>query len=292
MTLKNRISTKANWLLILLAAFIGLVWLQSFLFQRFFANQKVALERQYTLLVALIFFFMALAALALVWLLRKYNYREKPWVVLSAAYGLPLLATAISYAWLTFVQAPILADGLAGSLFRATWQPFLYFWQVMVLFFSLWLLFPARLVDGIALQKLPAAVLSGLGCGVVSVFILSVLLNWSNQAARSLAAIDPPAVLRWVTMALALSVAPFAIEGFFRQILLSGWQARFGGTKGFWMVAGLFAFLTFQPALWLPALISGVAFSLLVRYQSLTSAMIAHAVANAVLLIVGWQWVF
>ncbi|OJX39948.1 MAG: hypothetical protein BGO78_14265 [Chloroflexi bacterium 44-23] len=290
--MKTKSNTDILWLSLLLSAFVALVWLQSFLSQRFFANQKVALERQYTLLVALIFFFMALAALALVWLLRKYKYREKPWLVLSAAYGLPLLATAISFTWLMFVQAPILAGGLAGSLFRATWQPFLYFWQVMVLFFSLRLLFPVRQISGIPLQKLPAAVLSGLGCGVVSVFILSVLLNWSNQAARSLAAIDPPAVLRWVTMALALSVAPFAAEGFFRQILLSGWQARFGGTKGFWMVAGLFAFLTFQPALWLPALISGVAFSLLVRYQSLTSAMIAHAVANAVLLIVGWQWVF
>lgn len=292
MTLKNRISTKTNWLIILLAAFVGLVWLQSYLFQRFFASQKLEVDRQYTILAALVFFFLALAALLLVWLLRKYNYRDKPWVVLSAAYGLPLLAILITYAWLKFMQAPILADGLAGSLFRATWQPFLYFWQVLVLFFSLWLLFPARKVDGIPLPKLPAAVLAGLGCGVVSVFILSVLLNWSTQTARSIAAIDPPAVLRWVTMALALTVAPYAVEGFFRQVLLSSWQGRFGVIKGFWMTAGMFAFLTFQPALWLPALLSGALYALLVKHQSLVSAMIAHAVTNAVLLIVGWQWVF
>ncbi len=267
------------------------VWLQSFLFQRLFTNQQ-DVDRQYTLLVAFIFFFLSLAALALVWLLRKYNYQNKPWVVLSAAYGLPMLATAISYAWLQFVQAPILADGLAGSLFRATWQPFLYFWQVLVLFFSLWLLFPAQRVAGMTLLKFPAAVLAGLGCGLVSVFILSVVLNWSSQTARSIAAIDPPLVLRWVTMALALTVAPYAVEGFFRGVLLSGWQGRFGVARGFWMTAGLFALLTFQPALWLPALLSGALYALLVRHQTVVSAMIAHAVTNAVLLIIGWQWVF
>lgn len=280
-------------LLLVPASFLALVWLQTLLSQERLVFSAQGVEGQYALLAALIFIFLSFSALAVVWLLKKYQYHQKPWVVLVAAYGLPLLATIISYFWLQLQDSPVVAGSLGSSFFRATWQPFFYFWMAMVLFFSIWLLFPVAEREQMRIEKnqLLPALLTGLGCGLVSIFIVSVLLNWSSQAARPLAAIDPPSVLRWVTIAASLSLAPFALEGFFRQVLLQRWQTAYGEKRGFWLVAGLFALSTLQPALWLPGLISGALFARLSLRYSAGGAVIAHFVCNAVLLIAGWQWV-
>lgn len=250
----------------ILLSFLLVICLQVFLFQPLFNASELDIEGQYSLFVAFIFLILLLSAFLVVWLLRKYKYQDKPWVTIVAAYGLPVMATLISYLWLTFTRAPVLAGGLAGSLFRATWQPFLYFWMAMILFFSVWFLFPAAGQPArLEIKHILPAILGGLGCGVVNVFMLSIILNWSTQQAAPISAIDPPVILRLVTILLSLTVAPYALEGFYRHILLSSWQARFGEMRGLWLVAAAFAFLTLQPALWLPALLSGVVFGLLAK---------------------------
>jgi membrane protease YdiL (CAAX protease family) len=278
--------------LIVLAAAVFLVS-ELFLFRLAFSNPDMSLETQYNILLSTIIVFLCFAALLLVWALKNWGYGQKPWVTLIAAYGLPLFAFLVSYVWLRYSNSSLVAGRLVGSYFWATWHPILYVWQVLVLLFSLWLLFPrqdkAPKIEG---SHILAGLLAGLGSGLVSVFIISVISNYAAQQAMPLTMAQPASLLRWLTIILSLTLAPIALEGFFRQVLIRDWQIRYGAQKGFWLVALLFALLTFQPALWLPAFISAVVFAFLAQSQSFAAAVMAHTLGNALLLLVGWQWVF
>jgi len=269
------------------------IFLESVLFKTMFSNPGSSLESQYNILLLTILLFLCFAAFLVVWALKNWGYAEKPWVTLFTAYGLPFLAILITYAWLQFENAPLIEGRLVTSFFRATWQPLLYFWQVMVLLFSLWLLFPrVPSIHPFQLKDIGLGILAGLACGLVNVFIISVISNMTAQQDASLTAITPPSLLHWMTICLSLSLAPFALEKFYRQVLMQFWQKRYGVTKGFWMVAGSFAILTVQPVLWLPALCSAVVLAVMIRKQHVSTIIIAHAVTNALILFVGWQWVY
>ena len=270
-----------------------IVLLIPFLFKTTFSNPDMSIEFQYNLLLSFIFLFLLVAAFLVVWALKHWGYRQKPWVTLFAAYGLPFLAILITYTWLQWEQAPLIEGRLINSFFRATWQPLLYFWQVMILLFSFRFLFPSAFPRQVFERKhIVIGILAGLGSGLVNVFIISVISNLPVNQSLALSSAVPPPLLKWASMLLAISLAPYAFERFFRQILLQSWQTRFGSVKGFWLVAVAFALLTFQPTLMLPALGSAILFGLLIQTQPFGTVVIAHAVTNALILFAGWQWVY
>ena len=155
---------------------------------------------------------------------------------------LPLLAIVITYTWLQWEQAPLIEGRLINSFFRATWQPLLYFWQVMILLFSFRFLFSNAFPRQVFERKhIVIGILAGLGSGLINVFIISVISNLPVNQSLALSSAVPPPLLKWASMLLAISLAPFAFERFFRQILLQSWQTRFGSVKGFWLVAVAFA---------------------------------------------------
>jgi len=258
-----------------------------------FSNPGSSIENQYNILLFSILLFLCFAAYLVVWAFKNWGYTEKPWVTLFTAYGLPFLAILISYVWLQLENAPLIEGRLVTSFFRATWQPLLYFWQVMILLFSLRLLFPrVPSTYPFQLTDILIGILVGLACGLVNVFIISVISNMTAQQNASLTALNPPSLLYWMAIILSLSLAPYALEKFFRQVLMQYWQKRYGISKGFWLVAFSFAVLTFQPVLWLPALCSAIVFGFLIQKQHVSAVVIAHAVTNALILFVGWQWVY
>lgn len=280
----------------------------------FFSNQPASgiralfsnAESQYNLFLLGVLAALFLASFMVIWALRRWGYSGKPWVVLFTAYGLPLLAILVSYIWLRFTDAPLIEGNPISSFFRSTWQPFFFFWQVMVLFFSLNRLFPCDAPDNLGLVKRPlvsgellAAILAGLGSGLVNVYVISVI---SNQTALSLAVADPPLLLRWMVVVLSLTIAPYALEYFYRRILADALRERFavspselsqgGERRAFWLTAAAFALLTFQPGLWIPAFISGIVYGLLAHVYNVRAAVIAHGITNALILLIGWQWVY
>jgi len=275
-----------------LAAILVLL-LIAVLFRNLFSNSQWGVEQQFNLLLAMIFLILSISALLVIRALKHWGYSQKPWVTLFAAYGLPLLAIVITYIWLQIEQAPVMEGRLVDSFFKATWQPLFYFWQVMILLFSLQFLFPRNTDNRPFLPKHAAiGILTGLGCGLVSVFIISVISNLPVNQSNAITTATPPSFLRWMTTILALTLAPFVIEKFFRQMLLQTWQIRFGAVRGFWFTALAFSLLTFQPVLLLPALGSALLFSVLIETQPFGTVVIAHALTNAMILLIGWQWVF
>ena len=290
----KRLFLNSTFRILFIAVAAGVfIFLESILFKTTFSNPGNSLESQYNILLFTILLFLSFAAIFVVWAFKNWGYTEKPWVTLFTAYGLPFLAILISYVWLQLENAPLIEGRLVTSFFRATWQPLLYFWQVMILMFSLWLLYPrVPSTHPFQLKDILIGILAGLACGLVNVFIISVISNMTAQQNASLTALNPPSLLYWMTIVLSLSLAPYALEKFFRQVLMQYWQKRYGISKGFWLVAGSFAVLTFQPVLWLPALCSAIVFGVLIQKQHVSAIIIAHAVTNALILFVGWQWVY
>ena len=270
-----------------------IVLLIPFLFKTTFSNPEMSIEFQYSLLLSFIFLFLLVAAYLVVWALKHWGYAQKPLITLFAAYGLPILAIVITYTWLQLEQAPLIEGRLINSYFRVIWQPLLYFWQVMILLFSFRFLFPGVFPRQILERKhIVIGILAGLGSGLINVYMISVISNLPiNQSLALTTAVSPP-LLKWTSTILAISLAPFAFERFFRQILQQSWQTRFGSVKGFWLVAVAFALLTFQPTLMLPALCSAILYGLLIQTQPFGTVVIAHAVTNALILFAGWQWVY
>jgi membrane protease YdiL (CAAX protease family) len=291
--LKPNFLSKSSRILPFFLAVGFIILLIPFLFNTTFSNQEMSIEVQYNLLLSFIFLFLLVAAFLVVWALKHWGYEQKPWVTLFAAYGLPFFAIVITYIWLQLEQAPLIEGRLINSFFRTTWQALLYFWQVMILLFSFRFLYPGVFSRQILERKhIVIGILAGLGSGLINVYMISVTSNLPvNQSLALSAAVSPP-LLKWTSSILAISLAPFAFERFFRQILLQSWQTRFGSVKGFWLVAVAFALLTFQPTLMLPALCSTIIYGLLIQTQPFGTVVIAHALTNALILIAGWQWVY
>ena len=239
------------------------------------------IEVQYNLLLSFIFLFLLVTAFLVVWAL-KHGDTAKTMGYPIPAYGLPFFAIVITYIWLQLEQAPLIEGRLMTSFFRTTWQALLYFWQVMILLFSFRFLYPGVFSREILERKhIVIGIFAGLGSGLINVYMISVISNLPvNQSLALSAAVLPP-LLKWTSLILAISLAPFAFERFFRQILLQSWQTRFRSVKGFWLVAVAFALLTFQPILMLPALCSAIIYGLLIQTQPFGTVVISHALTNA-----------
>jgi membrane protease YdiL (CAAX protease family) len=291
--LKPNFLSKSSRILPFFLAVGFIILLIPFLFNTTFSNQEMSIEVQYNLLISFIFLLLLVAAFLVVWALKHWGYEQKPWVTLFAAYGLPFLAIVITYIWLQLEQAPLIEGRLINSFFRTTWQALLYFWQVMILLFSFRFLYPAVIPRQILERKhIVIGILTGLGSGLINVYMISVISNLPINQSLALSTSVVPPLLKWSSSILAISLAPYAFERFFRQILVQSWQTRFGSVKGFWLVAVTFALLTFQPTLMLPALCSAILYGLLIQTQPFGTVVIAHAVTNALILFVGWQWVY
>jgi membrane protease YdiL (CAAX protease family) len=240
---------------------------------------------QYNLVLAILMVFLPLAALLVVWALRFWGYRGKPWTVLVTAYGLPLLAVIIIHLRLMAVDSPLLVDGL----YRSTWQPLYYLWQTFVLLFSGWFLFSrSGAVKVASFKEMMAGLVTGLGIGVGAAFFCSILIHQFRLSGRVITTPDPPGLLLWAVLAVGLTLSPYAVQYFYRTILEPYWAKTYSEPVVVLMTAAVFALVQARLLLLPVGFAAGLGFSLLFRRTALWPAVAAHAVFNLVLFGLGW----
>jgi membrane protease YdiL (CAAX protease family) len=246
----------------------------------------------YNLILAIVLLLLPLAALVVVWALRVWGYREKPWTVLVSAYVLPLLAVLIIHLRLQAADSPLLAGGLSANVFRSTWQPLYYLWQGFVLLFSGWLLFPSQAGKrGMSLRDVARGLLTGLGVGLGAAFFCSIVIHQFRLSGRLLAAPEPPGLLWWAVLGGALTLSPYAVQRFYRIILEPRWGEIWSERTVVLLTAALFALVQARLLLLPAAFAAGLAFSILYRRAGFWAAAAGHAVFNGVLFGVGWYLV-
>jgi hypothetical protein len=155
---------------------------------------------------------------------------------------------------------------------------------------------PGRLLRlaPLTLDNCLAGPLAGLGLWLVAYFCYNLLTPPAPRLP------DPnipgalpglPFALQAAVIFIALAVAPWAEETFFRGRLLPLWQTKMG-VWGMLLAAAIYATLQLRPLLWLPAFILAVGLSLVMRASGrLAPAILAHIVFNLLMLLVGWQMV-
>lgn len=246
----------------------------------------------YNLILAVVLLLLPLAALVVVWALRVWGYREKPWTVLVSAYVLPLLAVLIIHLRLQAAVSPLLAGGLSTNVFRSTWQPLYYLWQAFILLFSSWLLFP-KLVQETrgSVRKVVIGLITGLGFGLSAAFFCSIVIHRFRLSGRMIATPEPPGLLWWAVLGGALTLSPYAVQRFYRTILEPQWGEIWSERTVVLLTAALFALVQARLLLLPAAFAAGLGFSVLYRRSGLWAAAAAHAVFNLVLFGVGWYLV-
>ncbi len=99
----------------------------------------------------------------------------------------------------------------------------------------------------------------------------------------------PAGIQAWVAGILAVIILPISEELFFRKYLYQSLQVRFSPSQALWLTAGIFALVQGRPLLFLPALL----FSALLQWLTnatgdLRGAMLAHAFANLLAMVINW----
>lgn len=216
------------------------------------------------------------------------------WLALGLANVLPALALLLP-GWLPSAGGQAGVGDLAGVWF--------FWWQAVLLA----VLLPSLRAnqDARAGQRWGAAaavlrrkavvsgLVVGLGLGLASAFLISLQATWFTGGLLPTLSGDnaePAAWLLGATFFLGLTLAPWAEERFFRQVLVSRWQAPWGK----WAAAALFATVQFRPLVWLPAFLLGLALTELLRRFSqdeaegagLLAIIVAHAACNAVVYLI------
>ena len=247
---------------------------------------------QYNFILSIVLIFLPLAAFMVVWALRFWGYREKPWTVLVSAYVLPLMAVIIIHLRLLAVNSPLLVGGLSANMFRSTWQPLYYLWQTFLLLFSGWLLFPRPGAGkDVNAGDVIRGLLTGLGLGLGGAFFCSILIHQFRLSGRIITTPEPPGLLLWVVLGFGLTLSPYAVQFFYRMILEPYWGKTRSDRVVLLMAAVLFALVQARLLLLPVVFAAGLGFSLLYRRTSLWAAVAAHAVFNLVLFGVGWYLV-
>jgi len=229
-------------------------------------------------------------------------------VVLALAYLVPAL-TFLLPDWLNLLrggqapQASLISFSGASSLTAG--QPWFFIWQALVLTgYAL----SRQWVRGRQLAARPAAasaktipipafippvwpvlagLLSGLGLWLAGAFLFSLLVPAAN---RQVLPVLP--ALHATTLIIALTIAPYAEESFFRGELFNRWQARLGNPLTTLLTASLYGLLQVHPARGLPAFLLGLGLAALTRRtRHLLPAILAHAVYNALSFLFGWYLV-
>ncbi len=249
--------------------------------------------------LALLFLLAGLAGISIV-LRQRSGQADRPQqsipilLVLALAYLVPLLA---------FILPEILNGRTNFSdpvLQQAAGQPWVFLWQALFLAvfvtFQFWQSRPGRLLKAapLTIDTYLAGPLAGLGLWLVAYFCYNLLTPPAPHVPdpsipTTLAAL--PFALHAAVIFIALAVAPWAEETFFRGRLLPSWQSKMG-VWGMLLAGALFATLQFRPLLWLPAFILAVGLSFVTRASGrLAPAILAHIVFNLMMLLVGWQMV-
>jgi membrane protease YdiL (CAAX protease family) len=219
-------------------------------------------------------------------------------ITLALAYGLPALVYALLGGALQTRFDPFSAAlqqlSLLPGLFLG--QPWLYLLPTLTLaFVGSPNILPVPVERSGQLPSISVGLLAGglLGLAAGFAYSLSAAIVESGPAADILTrSSELPLLVRLVTLLVAVLIAPWAIERFFRGELLARWQPYLGRTGAALATAALYATLQFRPLMWLPAFLVGLGLAGLVQHTGrLREAIAAHAAANLVLYFLGWYLV-
>jgi membrane protease YdiL (CAAX protease family) len=282
------------------AALILLVWL---LLRLAFSSPTFSIEAKMALLagLALLFLLAGLGGISIVLRRRTDTLQSIPiLLVLALAYLVPALA---------FVLPEVLSRRFNSSdpvVQQAAGQPWVFLWQALILAvfvaFQFWqesraapagTSRPLR-VAPLTFDTYLAGPLAGLGLWLVAYFCYNLLTPPAPHVPDpTVLATLPglPFALHAAVIFIALAVAPWAEETFFRGRLMPFWQKNMG-IWGVLLAAAVYATLQFRPLLWLPTFILAIGLSLVIRASGrLAPAIMAHIVFNLLMLLVGWQMV-
>jgi len=186
------------------------------------------------------------------------------------------------------------------------WQPWVFYWQVLVLTFAMWIASastattdghpptPAWKRVGSQLRlylptgrSLVISVLGGLALWLVFTFIQSIAASISKPwlDLGNMATATTPFPLFVILALVSLTLAPWAEEVFFRGLLLDHWQRQTAPLLANAGVAAIFACLPMRPLLWLPAFLLGIGLGLLRQRSGLPAAILAHILFNGLMLL-------
>ncbi len=285
-----------------LAGGVAILGISFLVLNQVYSDPSLSGEAKLSLVFVLLFFVLGFSVGGLGYVIRISLQRSNANPILVAllmAYGLPLAVFLVLSGILASLPGPIPGALQNFALFSDLYsgQPWLFIWQAIILaFFSR---LPERSAEGrVPLLKtpyLPASLLSGIFIGLIAAFSFSLgagILENSPTGQTLASSLDMPLVVRLITLAIALVVAPWAEERFFRGEILSRWQPRLSRVWAFLAVAVLYATLQFRPLLWAPAFLASLGFSYLAeRTGQVRTAIIAHAVVNLILFLIGWYLV-
>jgi membrane protease YdiL (CAAX protease family) len=223
---------------------------------------------------------------------------------------LPSFIIAITFAVVAHTVIRPTQSLLAELLMQpeaSLWRPWVFLWQMLVLAFALWITVPSSQISinedrqktllgkvtAWLKRNLPnkrsfiASLLGGLALWLVFTFIQSIAASfsqpWLDLSGGSETPI--PLGLSIVLAFLALAIAPWLEETFFRGFLMDHWQSHLTPLLANACVAAVFAFLPMRPLLWLPAFLLGFGLGILRQRSGLPAAIFAHILFNALMLL-------
>lgn len=217
------------------------------------------------------------------------------WALMLLAYGLPLVLLLLPE-WAVFLIRPE-AEGwksLLGGAGLSAGQPWLFLWQTMVL--AGYRLMRSNPV--IASKETPPkfwlaalSLLIGLGLWLVSMYafgLMTALPFFLSAGALNAPPLPPALSIPFGLVAVLL--APWAEESFWRAELFQRWIKPLGASGSALAGAVLFAVFQFRPLLFLPALLLGLGTALLTHQtRRLYPAVLAHMLFNFFMLLLGWN---
>jgi membrane protease YdiL (CAAX protease family) len=186
------------------------------------------------------------------------------------------------------------------------WRPWVFFWQVLVLIFALRITPSSPIItsdrsqtsvwkrawywidrDLTTNRSLVAGLLSGLALWLVYVFIQSMAASFSNPwldlGESAVPTLATPLLI--ILAVVALTLAPWAEEVFFRGLLFEHWQTKLSPVLTNLGAAAIFAFLPMRPLLWVPAFLLGIGLGFLRQRSGLSAAILAHILFNSLMLV-------
>jgi membrane protease YdiL (CAAX protease family) len=93
-------------------------------------------------------------------------------------------------------------------------------------------------------------------------------------------------------LAEAVFLAPLVSTFFFREMVYQDWQKKLGRPAAVGVISGLFAFLHFQPMVFLPAFLMMLIFFELDRLTDHPfPGFLAHALVNLLAIWIDWRWI-
>ncbi|MGD0708497.1 MAG: CPBP family intramembrane glutamic endopeptidase [Anaerolineaceae bacterium] len=186
------------------------------------------------------------------------------------------------------------------------WQPWVFYWQVLVLTFAVWIASASspptdghtptpiwkRIGSWLRFylptgKSLVISVLGGLALWLVFTFIQSIAASISKPwlDLGNMATAATPFPLFVILALVSLTLAPWAEEVFFRGLLLDHWQKQTAPLLANTGVAAIFACLPMRPLLWLPAFLLGIGLGLVRQRSGLPAAILAHILFNGLMLL-------